>query len=62
MAKVKVIYTATFTQTLIWPDDELDSFNYENLEANLDPEGTNSNFTGEVSVYDILLNGREHYF
>ncbi len=60
MAKVKVTYTATFTQTIDWPDDELDDLNYENLEANLDPE--NATYTGEVDIDDIFLNGKQHEF
>lgn len=60
MAKVKVTYTATFVQTIDWPDDELEDFNYNNLECNLDY--MDSSATGELSIYEIKLNGKEHYF
>lgn len=60
MAKVKVTYTATFVQNIDWPDDELDFFNQENLECNIDPD--KSEFTGELEIDDLQLNGKEHWF
>lgn len=60
MAKVAVKYKATFIQVIDWPDDEMDSFSYENLEANIDPE--KSNFTGDLDIDEIELNGKDHYF
>lgn len=60
MAKVQVKYTATFVQVIDWPDDELADFNYENLELQIDPE--KSQFTGDLDVDEIELNGEEHYF
>lgn len=60
MAKVKVKYTATFTQVIDWPDDELGGFTQENLEANIDPD--DSEFTGEIEIDDLSLNGEEHWF
>ena len=60
MAKVSVKYTATFIQVIDWPDDELNDFNYKNLEYNIDPE--KSQFTGDLDIDDVLVNGKEHYF
>lgn len=60
MAKVAVKYAATFIQVIDWPDDELDAFNYENLEANIDHE--KSNFTGDIDIDEVELNGQQHYF
>jgi len=60
MAKVAVKYTATFVQVIDWPDDELVDFNHDNLLANIDPE--KSQFTGDIDVDDVELNGEEHYF
>lgn len=60
MAKVTVKYTATFMQTIDWPDDELGDFNSDNLVANIDPN--KSEFTGELEIDDLELNGKEHWF
>jgi hypothetical protein len=61
MAKVEVTYTARITQTLDWPDDELDDFNYNNLQANLEP--TEDDIDGqEFDILDVKLNGQDHSF
>ena len=60
MAKIEVKYTATFIQVINWPDDALDDFNYENLEYNINPE--KSQFTGDLDIDDVKVNGKEHYF
>jgi hypothetical protein len=60
MAKVVVTYTAKFHQIIDWPDDELDDFNLQNLECNIEPE--KSDFIGDIDVVEINLNGKEHYF
>lgn len=60
MAKVTVTYTAKFHQVIEWPDDELDDFNQENLECNIEPD--KSEFIGDITVVDADLNGKEHWF
>lgn len=61
MAKVIVKYTATFKQTLDWPDDELGDFNYENLQVNLRPSEDDE--TGdEFEILSVKLNGEEYDF
>ena len=60
MAKIAVKYTATFVQVIDWPDDEMDSFNYENLECNIDTE--KSQFTGALDIDRVEVNGVSHDF
>ena len=60
MAKVTVVYTATFKQTIDWPDDELGDLTYENVEINLDP--IDAVFTGELDIDDVKLNGENYEF
>ena len=61
MAKVIVEYTAKFKQTLDWPDDELDSFNHDNLESNLEP--TEDDLVSyKFEILDVKLNGKDHVF
>lgn len=38
MAILKVKYTMIVEQDIVWPDDELDDLNYENLMCNLDQD------------------------
>ena len=59
MAKVIVEYTASFKQTLDWPDDELDGFNHNNLQANLSPSGDDL-VSYEFEILDVNLNGKHH--
>jgi len=60
MAKVIVEYTVKIKQTLDWPDDELGDFNYENLEANLEP--TIDDVQSDYDISSVILNGEQHYF
>lgn len=61
MAKVKVTYVATMVETIDWPDDEMDNFNYENLCVNLDPEKAAS-CSPDVEIETVLVNGKSHDF
>ena len=60
MAKVKVQYFAKVTQTIYWPDDEMNDFNYENLECNLDP--TDADVIDAEGIFDVHVNGERHEF
>lgn len=60
MARVVVTYTAKFHQVIDWPDDELEDFNLENLECNIEPD--QSDLIGNIEICDINLNGEEYYF
>jgi len=58
--KVKATFTATFTQTIDWPDDERDSFDYDNLMSNLDTSNAS-----ELHIEDldfVLVDGKPHEF
>ena len=61
LAKVKVKYLAEMTQTIDWPDDEMDNFSYDNVVANLNPEDasvTDYNF----DLKDVSVDGKSHEF
>ncbi len=61
MAKVKVTYTVVVTQTIDWPDDEMEDFDHDNLMLNLDPSHLNSD--AEIDdIYSVKVNGVEHHF
>ena len=36
--KIEVEYTVTHKQTIEWPDDEFNDFDYETLECNLEDD------------------------
>jgi hypothetical protein len=60
VAKIEVEYIVKVRQKIDWPDDEMDDFNYDNLEANLDP-----NDSDPVEVENIItvkVNGKNHNF
>lgn len=61
MAKVIVEYTARIKQEIYWPDDELDHFTYDNVQANLEPSADDV-VDEEFDVLSIKLNGEEHDF
>ncbi|MBQ4836027.1 hypothetical protein [Pseudoalteromonas luteoviolacea] len=61
MAKVEVKFLVEMSQTIDWPDDEMDNFNYENLQINCDPE------QAEIESHDyelkrVAVNGNEYEF
>ena len=61
MAKVQVVYTVEYTETMEWPDDEMDGFNHDNLVCNCDPElASISNHNHEIK--SVSVNGEDHDF
>ncbi len=58
MAKIKIKYTAVFTQVLDIPEDELKDFSYGDMECNLDTE--KSEDAKDYDVLDISKDG--HYY
>jgi hypothetical protein len=61
MAKIQVKYSVEMSQTIDWPDDELDNFNYDNLVCSCDPdkaEVVDYNF----DIQQVSLNGKPHDF
>lgn len=60
MARVKVQFTATITQIINWPDDEIEHLNYDNVMANFDSTSAHSVEVDEIS--DITVDGKEFYF
>ncbi|WP_415912481.1 hypothetical protein [Neptuniibacter sp. QD37_11] len=61
MAKVTVEYLTRKKQVIDWPDDEMEDFNYENLQCNLDPDKAVD--TGaEFEICELKVNGKDHYF
>jgi hypothetical protein len=61
MAKVKVKYLIEMVQEIEWPDDELDSFNYESLISNCDSNEAEI-VDSDFDIYDVTLNGKDHNF
>lgn len=61
MAKVKVVYTVQAVQTLDWPDDEMDDFDYHNLECNLEPNDFGTELTVD-EITDVTVNGEVYEF
>jgi len=58
VAKIEVEYIVKVRQKIDWPDDEMDDFNYDNLDANLDPREADP-----IEVQDIdsiKVNGKNH--
>lgn len=58
MAKIKVTYVQqrVLTQTIDWPDDELDLFTHDNLLCNLEETD------GEIEVTHVTKDGERHEF
>lgn len=48
MAKFTVKYTMEFTQEIDWPDDELDSVNYDSMLCNLNHEESSDHTYEEI--------------
>lgn len=63
MASIKVTYiqSRVLTQTINWPDDELEGFNLENLLCNLDPEESQEN-GAEIDITRVTKDGERHEF
>lgn len=54
MAQVKVQYTVKATQYIDWPEDEMDDFNYDNLECNLEPSDRSTMLeVDEITVVEV---------
>ena len=60
MAKFKVKYTVTIEETINWPDDELDNFDYDNLMINLNIEEKDDYQYEEI--ISINKDGESFYF
>ena len=60
MASIKVKYkqTRTLTQTINWPDDEMDNFDLANLVCNLEPDESQEQ-DEETEVLVVEVNGEE---
>lgn len=58
--KVIVEYEVKIRESIDWPDDEIQEFTYENLEANLEPSSENICHIENIS--SILVDGEEYYF
>lgn len=61
MANIEVTYLATMTETIHWPDDEMDNFNHDNLCLNLNPEEAAS-CSPDIEITTVLVNGKNHDF
>lgn len=63
MASIKVTYvqTRTLTQTIDWPEDEMEDFNPDNLECNLEPEDSREDHS-ELYLVKVLKDGEIHEF
>lgn len=63
MPKITVTYIQTrkLTQTIDWPSDEMDNFNLENLECNLEPDDAQEQ-ESEVEVHTVKLDGLPYEF
>ena len=62
MPKIKVTYMKEITEEIDWPEDEMDEFNYENLEANLGC-GLITNEDIELSsISSVEVGGKEYQF
>jgi len=58
--KITVVYTASFTQVIDWPDSEKDNLSYQNLEANLNTEKSEELCIDEIS--DVSVDGNAYNF
>lgn len=61
MAKVQVKYSVEMTETIDWPDDELDDFNYDSLVSNCDPDKADI-VNHDFDIQEVSLNGKPHDF
>ena len=61
MAKVQVKFMAEMSQTIDWPDDEMEDFNYENLQCNCDPENA-SVVNYAFDIEQVTVDGKPHEF
>jgi len=59
MPKLTVKYTVEYTETIDWPEDEVDALNFDNLACNLNPE---ESACGDVDISSVLENGLEYDF
>jgi len=61
MAKVQVVYTVEYIETMDWPDDEMDGFNHDNLVCNCNPDRASvENYNYEIK--NVTVNGESHDF
>ena len=58
--KVKVRFSVSMIQTIDWPEDEMEDFNYDNLHANLDHEKGSANY--DYEVLDVKVDGENYDF
>jgi len=49
------------TQTIEWPEDEMDDFNLANLECNLEPDDAQEQ-SSELDLYHVTKDGEPHDF
>jgi len=63
MPTITVTYTQTrtMTQTIEWPEDEMDDFNLANLECNLEPDDAQEQ-SSELDLYHVTKDGEPHDF
>ena len=55
--KVEVTYTVVHKQTINWPEDEFEDFDYETLECNLDDH---CGYVGDI--IDLKVDGEDYDF